>query len=70
MCGEPGGSPVSDHQAGTRRIFIVHLRLDADPARGQVAGRIQHVHSNDASHFDSVQELVAFIKDHVTTGSG
>lgn len=65
MSGEPGSRRALDHQAGTRRIFMVHLRLDADPARGLVSGRIQHVQSNDAAHFDSTDELMAFIAEHV-----
>jgi hypothetical protein len=56
----------SDHQADRRRIFIVHLRLDANPPRGYLAGRIQHVVTGDALHFESVDELVAFIAWHVS----
>jgi hypothetical protein len=70
MSREPEDSPAVDHQAGIRRIFMVHLRLDADPARGQMTGRIQHVHSGDALHFESVEELVAFITDRVSDKSG
>jgi hypothetical protein len=62
---QPASGSVLDHQAGTRRTFVVQLRLDADPVRGRVAGRVQHTHSNDASHFDSVDELLAFIAAHV-----
>lgn len=65
MPSEPGGSAVVDHQAGTRRVFVVHLRLDVSPACGQMAGRIQHVHSGDASHFESVDELVTFITERI-----
>jgi hypothetical protein len=64
--GNHGLARPLDHQAGTARIFIVHLRLDADPAQGHLAGRIQHVQSSDAMHFDSTDELVAFISGHVT----
>jgi hypothetical protein len=63
------GNPVLDHQGGTRRIFIVHLRLDADPERGAVSGRVQHVSSGDATHFESVDELVAFLGLHVAAAS-
>jgi hypothetical protein len=70
MSGEPVSGSVLDHQAGTRRTFIVQLRLDADPARGRIAGRVQHTHSNDASHFESVDELLAFIAGHVSVVSG
>jgi hypothetical protein len=66
MSGEPVGSPELDHQAGTRRVFVVHLRLDADPVQGRLAGRIQHVHSSDAAHFESMDELVAFITARLT----
>jgi hypothetical protein len=66
MSDEPVAPTVVDHQAGTRRVFVVHLRLDADPSRGQVTGRIQHSHTNDAAHFESVDELLAFIAAHVT----
>ena len=69
MSGEPERHQELDHQAGTRRVFIVHLRLDANPARGFVSGRIQHVHSNDAAHFESTDELMAFIVEHVTAAS-
>ena len=69
MSGQPVGDPVLDHQAGTRRIFIVHLRLDADPAHGVLAGRIQHVQSSDAAHFQSMDELIAFMTQRLTEGS-
>ena len=70
MSRESGSSSVLDHQSGRHRIFMVHLRLDADPARGEIAGRIQHVKSGDASHFETVEELVAFMTDRLSTESG
>jgi hypothetical protein len=50
-----------DHQGCTSRGFVVQLRLDAEPARGIFRGRIQHVRSGDAAHFDSLEELAQFI---------
>ena len=70
MSQEAGSGSALDHQSGRHRLFMVHLRLDADPARGQMAGRIQHVHSGDASHFETVEELVNFMTDRVSTKSG
>lgn len=67
MSGEPGAAPALDHQAGTRRIFLVHLRLDAAPGDGRFCGRVQHIQSGDAAHFESVDELVAFVGEHVTS---
>ena len=63
---DPVRDPALDHQAGRRRVFIVHLRLDADPAHGRLSGRIEHVQSSDAAHFETTDELVAFISGHVT----
>ena len=56
-----GGPPATDHRAHTRRVFVVHLRADVNPAGERMAGRIEHVRSRDAAHFESVDELVAFI---------
>jgi hypothetical protein len=70
MCDETAGRRLLDHQAATRRIFVVHLRLDADPSRGNIAGRIQHSHTNDAAHFQCLDELLAFIADHIPIAPG
>jgi hypothetical protein len=50
-----------DHEGCTSRGFLVQLRLDADPMRGLFRGRVQHVRSGDAAHFDSLEELAGFI---------
>lgn len=54
-----------DHQSGTRRVFLVHLRLDANPRDGRCCGRVQHVASGDAAHFDCADELIAFMASRV-----
>jgi hypothetical protein len=46
----------------TGRAFRVHFGADADPGRGVFTGRIEHMRSGDASHFTSVQELLAFVE--------
>lgn len=50
-----------DHEARTNRVFVVHLRVDADPGQGVFRGRVQHVRSGDAAHFDTLDELGAFL---------
>ena len=50
-----------NHEGCTNRGFVVQLRLDADPASGIFRGRIQHLRSGDAAHFDSLEELAGFI---------
>ena len=42
-------------------MFVVQLRWDADVAHGDVRGRVEHLNSMQANHFESVEELVAFI---------
>jgi hypothetical protein len=45
---------------GSRR-FVVHLRTDADIPGGRVVGRVEHVPSGDATHFQSIEELLLFM---------
>jgi hypothetical protein len=47
------------------RAFVVQLRADADPARGVVSGRIEHIVSGTAALFESVEQLVDWIRDAV-----
>jgi hypothetical protein len=58
-----------NHAACTSRNFIVQLRIDADPVRGIFRGRIQHVRSGDAAHFDSLKELAEFIACRIGEGT-
>ena len=51
-----GKAPLSVHWA-----FVVHFRLSTDIAQGQIAGRVEHVVSGQSTHFDSLEELLAFI---------
>jgi hypothetical protein len=62
--------PATDlnHQGCTGRGFLVQLRLDAEPTRGVFRGRVQHVRSGDAAHFDSLEELAGFIASRVGEG--
>ena len=47
----------------TNRAFDVQFGAEADVAREQVAGRVEHVVSGQATHFSSWQELHAFIAE-------
>jgi hypothetical protein len=49
-------SPLSPHKA-----FVVQLRENSDVERDQWAGRIEHVTSGQATHFQSVEELLSFV---------
>jgi hypothetical protein len=49
-------SPLSPHWA-----FVVQFRVGTDVKKGRFAGRVEHVVSGQATHFHSLEELLAFI---------
>jgi hypothetical protein len=46
--------------------FVVQFRTETDVTRGHIAGRVEHVVSGQATHFASLEELLAFLA-HVLT---
>jgi hypothetical protein len=52
----PDESPLSP-----QRAFVVQLTENTDVKRGQWVGRVEHVTSGQASRFQSVDELLAFV---------
>ncbi len=53
---QTGKAPLSVHWA-----FVVHFRLSTNIAQGQIEGRVEHVVSGQSTHFDSQEELLAFV---------
>ena len=53
--------PKNKPSLPSNRMFVVQLRWDADVAHGEVRGRVEHLNSRQATHFESVEELAAFI---------
>ena len=53
--------PKNKPSLPSNRMFVAQLRWDADIAHGDVRGRVEHLNSMQATHFESVEELVAFI---------
>ncbi len=49
------------------RAFVVQFRTETDVAGGSVTGRVEHVVSGQATHFASVEELLAFIEHVLAT---
>jgi hypothetical protein len=43
------------------RAFVVQLHADAQLEQGDVRGRVEHLSSMEADHFDSSEELLAFM---------
>jgi hypothetical protein len=54
----PSDSP--GHLSVTR-AFVVQFDTDTDPARGRLAGRVEHVVSGQAAPFHSLEGLLAFV---------
>ena len=50
-------APLSVHWA-----FVVHFRTDTDITRGRITGRVEHVVSGQSIHFESLEELLAFME--------
>jgi hypothetical protein len=44
-----------------RRAFVVQVHADAKVEQGQWQGRVEHVVSFQATHFQSLEELLAFM---------
>jgi len=44
-----------------RRAFIVQFRAETDLAQAHCSGRVEHVVSGQAMHFQSLEELLAFL---------
>ena len=51
----------------TNRAFVVQLHAEAQVEKGECKGRVEHIVSMRATHFDSLEELTAFIVQVVTT---
>jgi hypothetical protein len=49
-------APLSVHRA-----FVVHFRTNSDVTHGRMVGRVEHVASGQATHFASLEELLAFM---------
>ena len=43
------------------RAFVVHFRAAADLSCDQTSGRVEHVMSGQATHFDTLDQLLTFV---------
>ena len=49
-------APLTVHWA-----FVVHFRTSTNITQGRIEGRVEHVVSGQSTHFDSLEELMAFV---------
>lgn len=52
-----GQSPLSIHRA-----FVVQFRAETDVEKQRFVGRVEHVASGQVAYFDSLEGLLAFIR--------
>jgi hypothetical protein len=45
------------------RAFVVQFRPDLDDRR--LAGRVEHLRTGDAAQFESLEELLRFMENHI-----
>jgi hypothetical protein len=61
-------NPPTDQSAlSVHRAFVVQLREQSDVEHGRWAGRVEHVTSGQATHFQSLEELLTFIAEILTS---
>lgn len=53
--------PTSQPAYPTQRAFVVQIHAEADMAQGKVRGRVEHIVTGQATHFETVEALVQFI---------
>ncbi len=53
--------PLSPHWA-----FVVQFRVGTEVEQGEVTGRVEHIVSGQAAHFQSVEELWVFLHQSLT----
>jgi hypothetical protein len=58
--------PTSQPAYPTQHAFVVQLHGEADLTQGEVRGRVEHIVSGQAMHFETVEALVQFIVQVLT----
>jgi hypothetical protein len=48
------------HIMSAQHAFVVQFTPDANPESGSCTGRVEHVVSGQATHFDSIEDLLRF----------
>jgi hypothetical protein len=58
--------PRNQPSLPTKRAFVVQVHVDAQVEQQEFKGRVEHLVSGEATHFDSLEELVAFVVQVLT----
>lgn len=49
-----------------RQAFVVQMSVEADVAQGHWVGRVEHIVSGEARHFQSLDDLLGFMAQVLT----
>ena len=49
-----------------RQAFVVQVSVEADVAQGHWVGRVEHVVSGEAQHFQTLEDLLRFMAQVLT----
>ena len=58
--------PQEEPALAARRAFVVQFRAETDLAQARCAGRVEHVVSGQATHFQSIEEMLTFFTQILT----
>lgn len=58
--------PRTQPSLPAKRAFVVQVHADARIEQHDFKGRVEHLVSGEATHFDSLEELTAFIVQILT----
>ena len=47
------------------RSFVVQFHSDASVSGRRLAGRVEHLRTGDAAHFESLEDLLRFMETHI-----
>jgi hypothetical protein len=47
------------------RSFVVQFHADASVSERRLAGRVEHLRTGDAVHFESLEDLLRFMETHI-----
>ena len=59
--------PVQSPPFPSERAFVVQFRVEAALAQGRYIGRVEHVVSGQATHFHTLDTLLAFMAQVLAT---
>ena len=58
--------PEADYRLPVRRAFVVQFSAETEVGQGRFVGRVEHIVSGQAMHFQTLEDLLAFFVQLLT----